>query len=56
MSLTDWLKTLAQAEISMEETGEIDAFGHLDQERILSDHSLSFLKELREKFEHQTNH
>src|SRR3989338_2389502 len=51
MSTIDWLKELAQAELHMEETGEIDAFGHLDEEKILLDHTTSFLKELRHHFQ-----
>ncbi|MBI4041783.1 MAG: hypothetical protein HY390_07960 [Deltaproteobacteria bacterium] len=48
---TEWLKKLADAEISMEETGQIDVFGHLQEETITRDHTIQFLKDLRLKFQ-----
>lgn len=48
MTPSSWLEELANAEIALEQTGEIDAFSHHNEEKILKDHALSFLKELRE--------
>ena len=48
---TEWISDLAQAEIETQETGKIDAFGHLNEEKILNGHTLSFLKELKTVFQ-----
>lgn len=47
---TDWLKELAEIEISLHETGEMDPFGHHQEEKILKSYTISFLKELKEMF------
>ena len=52
----DWIQELAKAEISVEQTGEMDAFGHLNEEKILNLHTLEFLKELRNCFQNYANH
>ena len=51
MASLEWLEELAKAELTLEERGEADPFGHLDEERILKDHTISFLKELRTLFQ-----
>lgn len=51
-----WLEELAKAEISMEQTGKIDAFGHWDEEKILKDHSIDFLNQLRTIFQNYASH
>lgn len=46
-----WLEDLANAEIALEQTGEMDAFSHLNEEKILKGHTIAFLKDLREIFQ-----
>ena len=46
-----WIEELAKAELALEEKGEVDPFGHLNEEKILKDHTVSFLKELRSLFQ-----
>ena len=50
-----WIDNLAQAEIETQETGNIDAFGHLNAEKILHHHTISFLKELKNVFQASAN-
>ncbi len=40
----------------MEQTGEMDAFGHLDQEKILKDHTIDFMNQLRTYFQNYGTH
>ncbi len=47
---TDWLKDLAETEVALQETGEIDLFTHRQEEKILKNYTISFLKDLRETF------
>src|SRR3990167_7449999 len=51
-----WVEALANQEVEMEKTGQMDAFGHLDEEKILEDHTFSFLSELRELFQRCADH
>ena len=51
MTSIDWIEDLAKAELDLHEKGEADPFGHLNEEKILKDHTLSFLKELRTLFQ-----
>ena len=53
---TNWLEELANAEVTMEQTGQIDAFGHLQEEKILEDHTFSYLNELRTLFQNYASH
>ena len=47
----NWIEELAKAELGLQEKGEVDPFGHLNEEKILKDHTFSFLKELRTLFQ-----
>lgn len=49
--MKDWLEELAQSELTTEQTGQADPFGHLDYEKILKNRTLVFLTELRNLFQ-----
>jgi hypothetical protein len=51
LQIPDWLEELAKSEMTTEQTGQIDPFGHLDYEKILKNHTLFFLAELRNLFQ-----
>ncbi|MGB0453619.1 MAG: hypothetical protein ACPGJV_07875 [Bacteriovoracaceae bacterium] len=48
---TKWIENLAIEEINMEETGVINMDDHLNPEFFLEEASVSFMNELREKFD-----
>ena len=52
----DWLEELAKAEIAMEETGKMDAFGHLDEEKILTHYTFAFLNQIRTLCQNHSSH
>lgn len=51
-----WLEELAGAEIEIEKTGQMDVFNYLSEEKILKDHSISFLNQLRTLFQDYATH
>ncbi len=51
-----WLEELAEAELTMEQTGKMDAFGHMNEEKILKDHTIGFLNLLRTLFQNYATH
>ncbi|MFC2075099.1 hypothetical protein ACFLRA_02375 [Bdellovibrionota bacterium] len=47
MSTFEWIEKLAKDELKMEESGEFDLYGSMDQTRVLESHTHDFLHQLK---------